>query len=129
MSAHDLIMQIGRTARRRMRQMRELRQISQMEARQFGDLALTRSDLMTLAGGAADARERLEKTAEKLGIPAIDLRRERWRALDMARACANCERRGLCRRWQAGEGNREDYRLFCPNAADFAELDAESKLN
>lgn len=129
MSAHDLIMQIGRTARHRMRQIRERQQLSQMGPQQLGDLALSRSDLMTIASGTADARERLEKTAEKLGIPVAHINRERWRAVDMARACANCDERRLCRKWQGGKGHREDYRDFCPNAEAFADLASEPKLN
>lgn len=129
MSAHDLIMQIGRTARRRMRQIRERQELSRMGPRQFGDLALSRSDLMTIAGGAADARERLSKAADKLEVPVGRINQDRWHAVDMARACANCVERQRCKNWQSGNGNREDYRSFCPNAEAFAELAADPNPN
>lgn len=129
MSAHDLIMQIGRAARDRMRQLRELQELSHMETRDFGDLALSRSELTTIAGGAADARDRLERTAKKLGVSPTHINRERWRAIDMAKACANCEERKRCRDWQAGNGQQEDYCDFCPNAEAFAELNTEGKPN
>ena len=129
MSAHDLIMQIGFVARRRLRQLRELNQLSRMDSLQFSDIAVCRADMMSIAGGASDTRERLEKTAQLLGIPVARLNQERWRALDMARACAVCRERKLCKKWQAGEGEREDYRFFCPNAEAFDELDSAQKLN
>ncbi|WP_282606297.1 DUF6455 family protein [Pelagibius sp. Alg239-R121] len=125
MSAHDLIASIGFAARRRLRQMRELNQLSKMDAQQFADMGVCRTDLTAIAGGASDAKERLEAMAKKLGIPAARLNEEHWRAVDMARSCAACRERKLCRKWQAGEGSRESYRFFCPNATAFDELNSE----
>ena len=107
---------------RHIKRMRDLRELGLLEAREFSDLGLCRSDAYAMASGAGGVRDRIEGMTERLGLDYATVMEPHWRAVDIARNCAHCRERRACRRYLAGHGPRTDYRDFCPNAQTFAGL-------
>jgi uncharacterized protein YjiS (DUF1127 family) len=107
---------------RRMVRMRDLKEISLMDARELADLGLRRSDASAVASGAGDVRDRIAGMTARLGLDYGTVMESHWRAVDIARNCAQCGERRACRRYLAGHGPRADYQDFCPNARTFAGL-------
>lgn len=106
---------------RQVKQMRDLKELSLLDGREFSDLGLCESDARTMAAGSG-VRGRIEGMTERLGLEYAAVMEPRWRAVDIARTCANCGERRACRRYLAGHGPRADYEGFCPNAATFTAL-------
>jgi uncharacterized protein YjiS (DUF1127 family) len=107
---------------RRMVRMRDLKEISQLDARELSDLGLLRSDAYAMASAAGNVRDRITGMTARLGLDYDTVMEPHWRAVDVARNCANCGERRACRRYLAGHGPRADYLDFCPNARTFAGL-------
>ena len=107
---------------RQVKRMRDLRELALLDAREFSDLGLCRSDAYAMASGAGDVRARIEGMSARLGLDYDTVMEPHWRAVDIARNCANCGERRACRRYLAGHGPRADYQDFCPNARTFAGL-------
>lgn len=112
---------------RHLKRMRDLRELGLLEAREFSDLGLCRSDAYAMASGGGDVRARIEGMSARLGLDYDTVMEPHWRAVDIARNCANCGERRACRRYLAGHGPRADYQDFCPNARTFAELVATTR--
>ena len=112
---------------RQVKRMRDLQELSQLDGRDFVDLGLCYSDARALASGAGDVRDRIQAMTARLGLDYASVMEPHWRAVDIARNCANCRERRACRRYLAGHGPRSDYRDFCPNAATFAALDQTTR--
>ncbi len=86
------------------------------------DVGLSSTDLHSLASCPSDTRARMEAMARAHGLAPQALGFERWREVDMARACGHCRQRRVCRNWLAGRRADLVARDFCPNALQFAEL-------
>lgn len=113
---------------RQVKRMRDQRELALLDAREFSDLALSRSDIYAMASGPGDVRERIEGMTARLGLDYAEVMEPHWRAADIARTCNNCRERRACRRYLDGHGPRVDYEAFCPNAKLFAGLISEQRM-
>lgn len=86
------------------------------------DAGISRSDFMTAMAAPTDTRERMLSMAASYGLPSDAVDREHWRALDIARSCAQCRERAACRRWLDGVEDELTPGEFCPNAERYAEM-------
>ena len=85
------------------------------------DVALTRSDYDVLKDAPAGSRERMVFMAERFGVSENQINSEHWRAVDMARSCAQCGVAGSCERFRNGQSTGFEP-AQCPNAPQFSEL-------
>jgi len=77
--------------------------------------------------GAADIKARMDGMAKAHGVQPGAVSAERWRELDMVRACQHCGNRRACRKWLNGERDGIMPDSFCPNAGQYAELANNAK--
>lgn len=85
------------------------------------DIAMARSDYDVIVKSPAGARERMVFMAERFGVGEAQLDRDHWRAVDMARSCANCGVVQSCDLFRLGK-NTGFTPASCPNAPQFCEL-------
>lgn len=105
----------------------DLRDIAAIESFEFSDLGMCRSDLVNFASGPRDIRDRIEGMTGRLGLDYAEVMGPRWRAVEIARNCTNCGERRTCGKYLRGNGARDDYETFCPNARTFAGLLDENR--
>ncbi len=86
------------------------------------DAGISRTDFLTAMAAPADTRDRMLSMAAAFGLSSDSIDKERWHALDIARACAQCRERAACRRWLDGVEDDTDPSEFCPNAERYAEM-------
>ena len=86
------------------------------------DVGISRPDFMTALAAPEDPRERMLSMAAAYGLPSAAVDRDHWRALDIARACAQCRERVTCKRWLNGLEENIEASAFCPNADHYNEL-------
>ena len=93
--------------------------------RALHDLGLTRLDLFTISKRNPDHRNRMAKLLEHFGVDPEHTLPRYWGALkDAERVCAHCRNVKRCRAWFAWGLGKDAPRVFCPNAALFAEISA-----
>lgn len=85
------------------------------------DIGLSRIDYQTLNNSPTGARERMVFMAERFGVSEKQLKQEHWRAVEMARTCAQCGVTRSCERFRTGR-NPGFEPGQCPNAPQFTEL-------
>ena len=85
------------------------------------DVALSRSDFNTLKDAPVGSRERMLFIAERFGVSESQIKAEHWRAVDMARTCAQCGVAGSCEKFRNGRASNFEP-AQCPNAPQFSEL-------
>jgi hypothetical protein len=85
------------------------------------DVALSRSDFNALKKAPEGSRERMVFMAERFGLSESQLNSEHWRAVDMARTCAQCGVAGSCEAFRKGRSSHFEP-AQCPNAPQFSEL-------
>lgn len=96
--------------------------LEEMTAAMRADIGLSTTDVSWLSSAAGDTRARMEAMAGAHGLSADELTAERWREMDMARACGHCGDRRMCRSWLDGDRTGAGPDSFCPNASHFAEM-------
>ena len=84
---------------------------------QEADLGMSRAELADFLSGRDDTRERLERMAARFGVSPEELDAERWRIVEITRACGHCREEAVCRRFLEGDGAPAEAEAFCPNAA------------
>jgi len=92
--------------------------------REAAELGLSPEEARGLTYARPGMRQQLLQMARLFGLSAKDLNKDRWRALDIDRACSNCEKSGGCRNFLAGQWTSFTVK-DCPNAEIYAELAAE----
>lgn len=95
--------------------------LSEMDA---ADLGLAPDDARTLMRARPTVGTQTAAMAERLGLTQDDLQKEHWRAVDMARACAQCDSANHCARFLAGKKTTFTIEA-CPNFDLFVELATE----
>jgi Family of unknown function (DUF6455) len=85
---------------------------------------VTRGDVngRLLVAGAADALERVQIVARRIGIDAMALAERGPLIGELIKRCADCRTKLACAFWLAENGNEGAFREFCPNAGAFVEL-------
>ncbi len=96
--------------------------LSNLAAPAWSDLGASRDDLLQIASGPSGIGKRMQAMAAAYGIDQPALSEERWRQVDMARACAHCNAQRQCKSWLKGPDQDAATARFCPNRAHFAEL-------
>ena len=85
------------------------------------DLAISPSDITTFVEARPGVRNQMEAMAAHFGLTGRDIDAERWRALEIVRACSTCKKVTGCKAFLAGrEGAFDPY--DCPNAEIYADL-------
>lgn len=120
MTLQDLQQTVSRyveSGRKRRELRRELAQLAAMGSLDavLADVGLVRSQIEPLLAGSGDSGELLEQMLARLGIDAGRLPVETQRG--MLWACMNCQDKGQCRHWLAGD-DHADFHSFCPNAGE-----------
>jgi hypothetical protein len=110
------------TVRKWMRDQEERQYLDQLDDQALMDCGVSRADFLTAIGAPKDTRARMDAMARAHGLPVEAIDSERWRALDMARACSQCGDRQMCKRWLMGVEDEVGAEAFCPNSEHFAEL-------
>ena len=98
------------------------RYLHDLGAPELMDCGVSRGDFLTALSAPKDTRARMDAMARAHGFQAEVIDEEHWRALGMARACAQCGDRPMCKRWLNGQEEDTGADEFCPNAEQFAEL-------
>ncbi len=104
------------------KQQQDAAYLTNMSAPAWADLGASKADFMQIASGPSCVGERMAAMAEAYGLDPADLREERWRQVDMARACTNCSATRQCKRWLKGPNLELAEAGFCPNKEHFSEL-------
>lgn len=104
------------------RQQQDAAYLTNMSAPAWADLGASKGDLLEIAKGPSCVGERMRAMAAAYGLEPQDLSEERWRQVDMARACTNCSETRKCKRWLKGPNLDLSQAGFCPNKAHFSEL-------
>lgn len=86
------------------------------------DVGIQTADIGLFSFGAEDIKARMGGMAEAYGVQPGAVSAERWRELDMVRACQHCGSRKACRKWLNGDRDGIMPDSFCPNASQYAEL-------
>ena len=89
---------------------------------ELSDAGLARADLDWITHAPADTRKRMEAMATTLGVKPADISQDRWREMDMARACSQCGDLRTCRKFLKGEQVSKGPDTFCPNFQRFQDL-------
>ncbi len=118
------------------RRQRDAAFLSNLAAPAWSDIGASRDDLLQIANGPSGIGKRMQAMAAAYGIDQQTLGEERWRHVDMARACSHCGAQRQCKSWLKGPDPDATTADFCPNRAHFAELrgtdvqtlDAKAKL-
>ena len=105
-----------------LRRQRDAEYLTSAPAPALSDLALSRQEAVDLAGAPADTADRMLQMAARYKLDSGAINAERWRAVDMARACRHCTNVGTCRQWLADGETNVDEAGFCPNAGRFREM-------
>lgn len=99
--------------------------VSGMDSLAEADLGLARDELQTFMSNRSETRNQLLEMAERFGITEAEIEKERWRALDLTKACGNCSEVSACHRFLLGSGGADGADAFCPNAPAFREMARE----
>lgn len=93
------------------------------------DLGVTRQELEEAIRLPYASQDLYGEALKAIGIDqrALEARYGAW-SRDMQRTCMSCRCRRRCRREIAAARFAADYRTFCPNADDFAELAGDPKV-
>ena len=102
------------------RRQHEREYLQSSNSMELSDAGISRSDFMTALTAPPDTRERMMSMAASFGLPSEAIDKDRWLALDTARACAQCGDRAACKRWLNGHEDTLEPDDFCPNAARYA---------
>jgi uncharacterized protein YjiS (DUF1127 family) len=97
-------------------------ELAALDDRQLDDIGLVRDELVLAVAGAAEAPERVDMMAGRLGIDPQAFEARRPLLNDMVKRCAACRSKVICAWWLAEGGPQDAYREFCPNAGRFVEL-------
>ena len=111
-----------KTVKRWLKQQKDADFLRKMPAQGWADLGADKGDFMQIASGPSCVTERMRAMAAAYGLEPSDLGKERWRQVDMARACATCPSTRACTRWLKGPNLNIAQAGFCPNKAHFSEL-------
>ncbi|MCP5083583.1 MAG: hypothetical protein GY948_17995 [Alphaproteobacteria bacterium] len=109
------------------RQQRDAAYLTNMSALAWADVGASKGDLLQIAKGPTCVGERMQAMAAAYGLEPADLAGERWRQLDMARACSNCSESRQCKRWLKGPDLDLAQAGFCPNKSHFSELSGKDQ--
>ncbi len=104
------------------RRQRDAAFLSNLAAPAWSDIGASRDDLLQIANGPSGIGKRMQAMAAAYGIDQQALGEERWRHVDMARACSHCSAQRQCKSWLKGPDPDATTADFCPNRAHFAEL-------
>ena len=104
------------------RRQRDAAFLSNLAAPAWSDIGASRDDLLQIASGPSGIGKRMQAMAAAYGIDQQALGQERWRHVDMARACSHCSAQRQCKSWLKGLDPDAATASFCPNRAHFAEL-------
>jgi hypothetical protein len=94
--------------------------------RVLADIGCTRDELGTFINNAPHARPVLDAMILRLGLEKAFAFAEPTLLRDIERRCATCPTQGICRRWLGKRGSPAEYRLFCPNAGNFDQLNGKA---
>ncbi|NNF76961.1 MAG: hypothetical protein HKN05_02930 [Rhizobiales bacterium] len=117
----------AKALKRWFRQQRDAAYLTNMSAPAWADIGASKGDLLQIAKGPSCVGERMQAMAAAYGLKPADLSKERWRQIDMARACANCTASRQCKRWLKGPNLELAQAGFCPNKSHFSELSGKDQ--
>jgi len=96
----------------------ELRHLSDSD---LADIGITRRQISVVARSHG-APKLLRMMMSRLGIPETALAEDPALFRRLERECITCYSRSRCRRWLCSDQRTDEYKRFCPNAAEFEEL-------
>jgi hypothetical protein len=110
--------------RRHRREMREIRDMNSGDfARIARDLSVSPSDLDAVVRQGPHASDELPRLLKSLGIDETTLSRTQpFLQRDMARVCASCQQKTLCKHNLDAGTSAQHYEEYCPNAPAIDEL-------
>lgn len=96
-------------------------EISELQA---ADMGISLSEARDFSTARRNTRSQMLQMARLFGLSERDVNRDRWRALDVARACSHCQDAKSCSSFLAG--NWSTFTVAdCPNANLYADLAKE----
>jgi uncharacterized protein YjiS (DUF1127 family) len=102
--------------------MRDHREIERMDARELGELGLSRGQLHEIVDTPEKVAARMAAMALRHGITTEDLESYRQDYVDLLHTCAHCSETDACRRFLNDTAAPAEAATFCPNHAEYTTL-------
>jgi hypothetical protein len=90
--------------------------------RVLADIGCSRDDLAAIIANAPRSRPLLDAMILRLDLEKEFAFADPRLLRHIERCCATCPTQAVCSRWLSTRGAPDEYRLFCPNAGNFALL-------